>query len=124
MREAETAAPTQGSETTMATRRPREEAVRLGKEIYERDILPQVEADHFGEYVAIDVETGDWAVADTTRVAVERLRARRPRAVDVLCERVGYRALRSFGAGKAGAFSLRPANSRAPAGRGRWCWRT
>ena len=80
-------------------RRPRREAVRLGKEIYERDILPQVEADHFGEYVAIDVETRDWAVADTTRVAVERLREQRPNSVDVLCERVGYRALRSFGAG-------------------------
>ena len=99
MRNGDTRAPTQGSGTTLPTRRPREEAVRLGKEIYERDILPQVEADHFGEYVAIDVETGDWAVADTTRVAVERLRARRPHAVDVLCERVGYRALRSFGAG-------------------------
>jgi len=80
-------------------RRPRKEAVRLGKEIYQRDILPQVETDHFGEYVAIDVETGDWVVADTTRVAVERLREQRPDAVDVLCERVGYRALRSFGAG-------------------------
>ena len=80
-------------------RRPRGEAVRRGKEIYQRDILPQVETDHFGEYVAIDVETGDWAVADTTRVAVECLRKQRPEAVDILCERVGYRALRSFGAG-------------------------
>ena len=85
--------------TPVRQRRPRKEAVRLGREIYQRDILPQVEADHFGEYVAIDVETGDWVVADTTRVAVERLRERRPDAVDVLCERVGYRALRSFGAG-------------------------
>ena len=85
--------------TPVRQRRPRKEAVRLGREIYQRDILPQVEADHFGEYVAIDVETEDWAVADTTRVAVERLRERRPDAVDVLCERVGYRALRSFGAG-------------------------
>ena len=51
----------------------------MGKELYERDILPQVEADHFGEYVAIDIETGDWAVAATTRIAVERLRAQRPR---------------------------------------------
>ena len=48
-------------------RRPRKEAVRLGKEIYKRDILPQVEANHFGEYVAIDVETGDWTVADHPR---------------------------------------------------------
>ena len=85
--------------TPARQRRPRKEAVRLGKEIYQRDILPQIEDDHFGEYVAIDVETGDWAVADTTRVAVERLREQRPDAVDVLCEWVGYRALRSFGAG-------------------------
>ena len=48
-------------EATIPPRRPREEAIRLGKEIYERDILPHVEADHFGEYVAIDIETGDWA---------------------------------------------------------------
>ena len=87
------------TETPARQRRPRKEAVRLGKEIYQRDILPQVETDHFGEYVAIDVETGDWTVADTTRVAVELLREQRPNAVDVLCERVGYRALRSFGAG-------------------------
>ena len=85
------------AETPARRRRPRKEAVRLGKEIYQRAILPQVEPHHFGEYVAIDVETGDWAVADTTRVAVERLRAQRPDAVDVLCERIGYRALRSFG---------------------------
>ena len=85
--------------TPARQRRPRKEAVRLGKEIYQRDILPQVETEHFGEYVAIDVETGDWAVTDTTRLAVERLRERHPDAVDVLCERVGYRALRSFGAG-------------------------
>ena len=81
------------------TRRPRKEAIRLGKEIYERDILPQVEADHFGEYVAIDVDSGDWEVADRERAAVDRLRKRHPGAVNVLCEHVGYRALRSFGAG-------------------------
>ena len=87
------------AKTPARPRRPREEAVRLGKEIYERDILPQVELGRFGEYVAVDVETGDWAIAHTTRIAVERLRAQRPNAVDILCERVGYRALRSFGAG-------------------------
>jgi hypothetical protein len=76
-----------------------DEIARLGKEIYERDIRPQVEADHFGEYVAIDVETGDWAVADGEIAALDRLRALRPEAIDVLMERVGYRALHSFGAG-------------------------
>ena len=80
-------------------RRPREETARLGKEIYERDIRGQVEADHHGEVVAIDVDSRNWAVAAGEIAAVDRLRAMRPSAVNVLCERVGYRALRSFGAG-------------------------
>lgn len=67
-------------------RRPREEAARLGREIYERDFLPQVEAGHHGEYVAIDVETGDRAIADSESGAADRLRAQRPGAVDVLVE--------------------------------------
>ena len=79
--------------------RPTAGIARLGKEIYERDILSKLEDSHHGEYVAIDVETGDWTIADTDGEALERLRARRPGAVDVLMERVGYRALHSFGAG-------------------------
>ena len=59
----------------------------------------RLEADHHGEIVAIDVDSGKWAVADGEVVAVKRLRELRPSAVNVLCERVGYRALRSFGAG-------------------------
>ncbi len=94
MRDAKTPAPTPTAPT-----RPSEEIVQLGKEIYERDIRQQVESNHFGEYVAIDVETGDWAVADNESDAAERLRTVRPGAIDVLMERVGYRALRSFGAG-------------------------
>ena len=82
-----------------APTRPTAEIARLGKEIYERDIRPKVEDGHHGEYVAIDVETGDWAVAGSDGEALERLRARRPGAVDVLMERVGFRALHSFGAG-------------------------
>ena len=84
--------------TPARQRRPREEAVRLGKEIYHRDILPRVEAEHFGEYVAIDVDSGNWVVADREIAAAERLREMCPGAVNVLMERVGYRALRSFGA--------------------------
>ncbi len=79
-------------------RRPREETARLGKELYEQVIRSQVEADHHGEIVAIDVDSGGWAVAGGKIAAVERLREMRPDAVNVLCERVVYRALRSFGA--------------------------
>ena len=83
----------------MVVRRPTEDTARLGKKIYERDIRRQVEADHHGDVVAIDVDSGNWAVANDEIAAVDRLRAMRPGAVNVLCERVGYRALRSFGAG-------------------------
>ena len=99
MRDTETTPNPQEKEIGAKPRRPREEAVRLGKEIYQRDILPQVEANRFGDYVAIDVDSGDWAVAEGEIAAVNRLREMRPAAVNVLCERVGYRALRSFGAG-------------------------
>lgn len=86
------------SEALAITRRPREETARLGREIYERDIRQQVEAGHHGEVVAIDVDSGSWAVADGEVAAVDRLRETCPSAVNVLCERVGHRTLRSFGA--------------------------
>jgi len=75
-------------------------AARLGKrDIYERDILPKVDAVHHGEYVAIDVEIGNWVIDDSESGVVDCLSAQRPGAVDVLVERVGFRALCSFGAG-------------------------
>ena len=82
---------------TAPTRRPREKTARLGKEIYERDIRQQVEAAHQGAVVAIDVDSGIWAMGEEVLDAVDRLRAQRPEAINVLCERVGYRALDSFG---------------------------
>ena len=99
MRETATPAHVPGQGAAARRRRPREETARLGQEIYERGIRRQVEADHHGEIVAIDVDSGSWAVAAGEIAAVDRLRAMRPSAVNVLCERVGYRALRSFGAG-------------------------
>lgn len=87
------------AKTTARQRRPREEAIRMGKVIYRETVLPQVERDHHGEYVAIDVDSKQWAIAGTTRAAVEGLRAQCPDAVNILCERVGYRALYSFGGG-------------------------
>ena len=86
-------------QTPARQRRSREETARLGREIYERVIREKVEADHHGKVVAIDVESGDWAIADSVTDARERLKALRPRAVDVLFERVGYRTLYSFGGG-------------------------
>ena len=80
-----------------APTRPAAEISRLGREIYERDIRKQVEAAHHGEVVAIDVDTGTWAVGNNVIAATGRLQEKRPEAVNVLSERVGYPALRHFG---------------------------
>lgn len=76
--------------------RSREETGRLGDEIYERDIRPEVEETHHGKIVAIDVDSRDYTIADTVITAAERLRERRPEA-RVWLMRVGHRALYHFG---------------------------
>ena len=79
-------------------RRPREETARLGDEIYQREIRNQVEADHHGKIVAIDVDSGEYAIGDMAVTAAERLRERRPDA-NIWGVRVGYRGLCHFGGG-------------------------
>ena len=77
--------------------RPKEETARLGDEIYESRIRQKVEADHYGEVVAVDVETGSWAIGEDEIVATDRLLSQRPDGHDIWCLRVGYRSLYSFG---------------------------
>ena len=79
-----------------------EETVRMGSEIYERDIRHKVEKDNVGKICAIDVDSGCWALGDGRAVmdddvALGRLRKKRPEAVNIYCERVGYWGLASFG---------------------------
>ena len=81
---------------TMPTGRSAEETGRLGDEIYERDIRRLVEAEHHGEVIAIDVDSGDYAIAATASLAARHLREQRPDA-GVWLMRVGYRTLRHFG---------------------------
>ena len=76
--------------------RPSEEIARLGDEIYERDIRSNVEVTQHGKIVAIDVDSGDYTIADTALAAADALRERRL-ALNVWAVRVGYPALRTFG---------------------------
>ena len=85
----------------MTIRRPNEEIARLGDEIYERDVRPLVKDAHDGEYVALDVDSGCWAVGNEVLDAAKRLRERQPDALNVWLLRVGYRAGGSFGGGGA-----------------------
>ena len=98
MRDCETAAPARMRETSARPARSRGETARLGKEIYERDIRRLVEADHQGEVVAIDVDSGSYALGKNAIVASDDLRDRHPDA-RVWLMRVGHRALYHFGGG-------------------------
>ena len=95
MRDAGPAAPMQSPRPTAPTR-PKEETARLGDEIYERDIRQQVEADHHGEIVAIDVETGSWAIGENVTTAWERLVSQHPDG-GFWFVRVGYPAVYHLG---------------------------
>ncbi len=98
MKHSETSANARREAPPAPPHRPREETARLGDEIYERDIRTQVEADHHGQIVAIDVDSGDYAIGDMAVTAAERLRERRPDA-NIWGVRVGYRGLCHFGGG-------------------------
>ena len=65
-----------GGEPKRTERMSSEETVRLGKEIYERDIRHQVEADHVGKIVAIDVDSGSWAMGHDELAARTLLRTK------------------------------------------------
>ena len=81
----------------MTTRRPKSETAELGEAIYQRDIRPLVEPEHHGEYVAIDVASGCWAVSKDLLEARDKLDLQRSGVVNVWCVRVGFPTLRHFG---------------------------
>ena len=87
----------------MSIRQPRytkEEAARLGDEIYDRDIRSQVEPQRNGEVVAIDLDTGAWEVDPDEITAAHRLEARLTDA-QIWVVRAGSRYLTRFGASRA-----------------------
>jgi len=59
---------------------PQEVAVR-GERIYEQRIRDRVEPGEKGEFVVIDVETGDYEIDQSDLTATKRVLARRPDAI-------------------------------------------
>ena len=76
----------------------KEELARLAHEIYEREIREEVEPGQVGRFLALDVESGDYEVADGVLEASERLTGRRPGAVPHLMRVGGYGAAYGIGA--------------------------
>ena len=82
----------------MAVHQPRyskEEFAERGDLIYQTQIRPQVEAGNHGKIVAIDIETGDFEVANSTILAVDKLYERKPDA-QAWGIRIGHRAVFRF----------------------------
>ena len=89
----------------MGVRQPRyskEEFAPRGQAIYEQRVRPQVEEGNIGRIVAIDIETGEFEVADDPLAASDQLFARCPDAQPWLV-RIGHRALHRFGVSHAGS---------------------
>ena len=69
----------------------REEFARRGQEIYLRDVLPFAQSNHQNEFVAIDIETGEYQIDQDDYTATEHLLIRQPNA-QIWLARVGYAA--------------------------------
>lgn len=74
---------------------PREVAAR-GEDWYERHLKRLVEPVHLGEFLVVDVNTGDYEIGRDYIQPTERLLAKRPDAV-LYALRVGYRSLGRIG---------------------------
>ena len=69
----------------------RNEIGQRGEALY-LDLLPQIESSHHGRFVAIDVESTEYELADEADTASDQLSARCPDA-QILVERIGYPAV-------------------------------
>jgi hypothetical protein len=69
----------------------------MAERIYESSIRAIVDPVHIGRIIAIDVDSGDYEVADSSRQASETLLARRPES-QTFCRRIGPNpAVTTFG---------------------------
>jgi hypothetical protein len=78
-------------EATMTTnaRYSNEEIARIGTEIYHRDIRDKVIPQLKGQFLILDIESGDYEIDDDDTSAEERLHSRRPDGV-FFGLRIGY----------------------------------
>jgi hypothetical protein len=81
---------------SMQPRIDRHEIARRGEAIFERSILPRLSATDDGKYVAIDVETGAYALDSDDLIATDLVAVRHPDA-QIWLMRVGHRAAYRIG---------------------------
>ena len=74
----------------------KDEIARRGREIYERHIRADVEPDHDGEFLVVDVATGDYAIGEDDEEVFEQAEAKNPEGLFYLM-RVGRSAAHRIG---------------------------
>lgn len=74
----------------------KDEFARRGNDLYEKNIRTQVEDGNEGKVIAIDVDSGQFEVAEDALAASDRLLARCPEA-QTWFVRIGHPALHRFG---------------------------
>lgn len=57
------------------------EAAAIGEAIYERDIRSQVESQHQGQFLVLDIDSGEYEIAPDDLVATKRILNKHPEAV-------------------------------------------
>ncbi len=67
-----------------------------GEELYQQEIRDEVETANKGKYLVVDIDTGDYAIADEDLVATDRLLSKRPNAT-VYGLRIGFPAAYRIG---------------------------
>ncbi len=73
-----------------------EEAAERGEAIYKREIRSKVESEHDGEFVVIDITTGEYSVSDNELAAFESAGRKNPDGFFYV-KRVGRKAVHRIG---------------------------
>ncbi len=75
------------------------ETIRRGNELYEREIRAKVEsANNKGKMLALDVDSGEYAIGDDSMSALDQLKAKKPNARAFIL-RIGFPTAVKIGAG-------------------------
>ncbi|HUG18653.1 MAG TPA: hypothetical protein VMM56_06715 [Planctomycetaceae bacterium] len=72
------------------------EIVQRGQAIYDQQIRSKVESEHRGEFLVLDILTGEYEIDPEDIIATKRLLARCPDAV-IFGLRIGHRAAYRLG---------------------------
>jgi hypothetical protein len=74
----------------------RHQLARRGQAYYDRHLRAQLEPEHDGEFLALEVETGNYEMDDDEMAAIQRARAKHPGSLFYVL-RVGHRAAHRIG---------------------------